>query len=232
MRAVALITKLDLLNNLDHLVVRTERGNAVVQRNPRELPRRLRVLLLAVDGTHTVQLYIQTLKGFGDISELMVELAGLGLVQLQGPDADFATSTQDAQRSEAYAALHHMLDDTRFKPAEAAQVMYGTTAPGSFDEMLRVAGIEEPQFKPPPRPAPAPVSQAMQKAQVESLFAMLDTARGERRNLKQKLVKMEKLRASARRLDQENQRLFGYVFVLSTLCIALLVALIIMWVRR
>jgi hypothetical protein len=229
---VALITQQDLLNNLDHLVVRTERGNAVVRRNPRELPRRLRVLLLAVDGSHTVQLYIQTLRGFGDIGELMVELAGLGLVRLMRPDADFASSTQAAQRAEAHATLHHLLDDSRMDPAESVQVMYGTTAPGSFDEMLRVAGIEEPTFKPPPRPAPAPISEAMQKAQIESLFTMLDAARGERRNLKQKLVKMDKLRAAARRLDQENQRLFGYVFALSTVCIALLVALLILWARR
>lgn len=229
---MALITKRDLENNLDHLVVRTERGNAVVRRNPRELPRRLRVLLLAIDGSHTVQLYIQTLRGFGDIGELLVELSGLGLVQLKQPHADFATSTQAAQRSETHAALHNLLDDTRFDPAEAVQLMYGTTAPGSFDEMLRVAGIEEPQFKPPPSPAPAPVSAAMQKAQIESLFNMLDAVRSERRTLKQKLAKMDKLRAAARRLDKENQRLFGYVFALSTVCVALLVALLIMWVRR
>ena len=72
----------------------------------------------------------------------------------------------------------------------------------------------------------------MQKAQIESLFNMLDAVRSERRTLKQKLVKMDKLRAAARRLDKENQRLFGYVFALSTVCVALLVALLIMWVRR
>jgi hypothetical protein len=229
---VALITQQYLQNNLDHLVVRTERGNAVVQRNPRELPRRLRVLLLAVDGSHTVRLYVQTLRGFGDIGELMVELVGLGLVRLVHPDIDFASSTQAALREQAHADLHRLLDDSRVDPAEAAQVMYGTTAPGSFDEMLRVAGIEEPQFKPPPTPAPAPVSQATQKAQIESLFTMLDSVRGERQDLKKKLAKMDKLRTAARRLDKENQRLFGYVFALSTVCIALLVALLIMWVRR
>lgn len=229
---MALITQQDLQNSLDHLVVRTERGNAVVRRNPRELPRRLRVLLLAVDGSHTVRLYVQTLRGFGDIGELMVELVSLGLVRLMQPDSDFASSTQAAQREQAHADLHRMLDSTKVDPAEAAQVMYGTTAPGSFDEMLRVAGLEEPKFKPPPSPAPVPVSEAMQKAQIESLFNMLDSVRGERHQLKRKLAKMDKLRAAARQLDKENQRLFGYVVALSSVCVALLVALIIVGVRR
>ena len=69
-------------------------------------------------------------------------------------------------------------------------------------------------------------------AQIESLFNMLDAVRSERRTLKQKLAKMDKLRAAARRLDKENQRLFNYVFALSTVCVALSVALFIMWVRR
>jgi hypothetical protein len=227
---VAFISKQELNQRLNDLVVRTERGNTVVRRNPRELPRRLRVLLLAVDGTHTVQLYVQTLKGFGDIGELMVELLALGLVQLVAPGNAPITLSKEQQLVD----LNELLDDSRFDSQSAAQVMYGTTAPGSFDEMLRVARIEEPaleQMLPPP-PPPAPVSPEAQKAQVESLFALLEAVRGERRSLKQKVAKMKRLREAIIRLDKENQRLFTWVFVLSTVCVALGVTLGLVLLRR
>ncbi len=227
---MAFISKQELNQRLNDLVVRTERGNTVVRRNPRELPRRLRVLLLAVDGTHTVQLYVQTLKGFGDIGELMVELLALGLVQLVAPGNAPITLSKEQQLVD----LNELLDDSRFDSQSAAQVMYGTTAPGSFDEMLRVARIEEPaleQMLPPP-PPPAPVSPEAQKAQVESLFALLEAVRGERRSLKQKVAKMKRLREAIIRLDKENQRLFTWVFVLSTVCVALGVTLGLVLLRR
>jgi hypothetical protein len=177
-----------------------------------------------------VQLYVQTLKGFGDIGDLMVELLALGLVELSAPsDAPVALS-KEQQLSE----LNELLDDSRFNPQAAAEVMYGTTAPGSFDEMLRVAHIEEPalqQMLPPP-PPPAPVSPETQKTQVESLFELLEAVRGERRNLQHKVAKMKRLRETAIRLDKENQRLFTWVFVLSTVCVALVVALVLVLVRR
>jgi hypothetical protein len=227
---VAFISKQELNLRLNDLVVRTERGDTVVRRNPRELPRRLRVLLLAVDGTHTVQLYVQTLKGFGDIGDLMVELLALGLVKLTMESDTKILLSKEQQLSE----LNQLLDDSRFNPQAAAEVMYGTTAPGSFDEMLRVARIEEPDIKQmlPPPPPPAPVSPEAQKVQVESLFELLESVRGERRNLQHKLAKMKRLRETAIRLDKENQRLFTWVFVLSTTCVALLVALVLMMLRR
>ena len=70
-----------------HIVVRTERGSELVKRDPRQMPRRLRVLLLAIDGAQPVKLYTQTLKGFGDVSELLIELINLGMVRLLEPAA-------------------------------------------------------------------------------------------------------------------------------------------------
>lgn len=217
-----------LHTRLTDLVVRTERGNTIVRRNPRELPRRLRVLLLAIDGTHTVELYVQTLKGFGDISELLVELCSLGLVDL--------ISTQEAAqqpvRSQQFSQLSELLDDSRFKSELTSDLMYGSTAPGSFDEMLRVAKIEVPDFvAPPPAPPPKPITPDVQKAQIDSLFDLLGAMRGERHNLKKQIAKMKRLRATAIQLDKENQRLFGYVFALSSLCVALLVALVVLVAR-
>ncbi len=225
---MAVITQQDLKARLDDFVVRTERGNDVVRRNPREMPRRLRVLLLAVDGSHTVQLYVQTLKGFGDISELLVELIGLGLVTLRAPQEVKSI----AEPKDQFAELNQLLDDSRFNSAQAADVLYGKTSAGSFDEMLRVAQLESPDFRPKKTAPPAPVSPSQQKAQLDSLFKLLDAMRGERKNMRHRLAKMERLRAAAIKLDRENQRLFNTAFALGTVCVALLVSLLLVVIRR
>jgi hypothetical protein len=227
---VAIVTKQELNNRLNYVVLRTERGNAVVRRNPRELPRRLRVLLLAIDGTHTVQLYVQTLRGFGDIAELLIELITLGLAFIQSP----GEAETSPQKSTQYSAIGELLDDSRFDSQSAADMLYGSTEKGSFDDMLRVARIEVPDIdlRMPAAPAPAPISPAAQKIQIQSLFDLLDAVRGERKNLRQRVAKMDRLRAAAIKLDKENQRLFNYLFALSTVCCALLVTVALFVVRR
>jgi hypothetical protein len=227
---VPTITKEELLNRLGDYVERTERGNDVVRRNPRELPRRLRVLLLAVDGSHTVELYVQTLKGFGDIAMLLQELMGLGLVQLRAVNTPKAIVAPPAQ---PFAELHQLLDDSQFNSQSAADMMYGSTAAGGFDEMVRVAKLESPAFEPPSNlPPPAPVSPQVQKQQIESLFHLLDSLRGERHQLRHRLAKMDRLRAAAVRLDKENQRLYRNMFAFGTLSVALAVALLLALFRR
>ena len=221
------MTKQELLSRLNDLVVRTERGNALVRRNPRELPRRLRALLLAIDGSHTVQLYVQTLKGFGDIGDLLVELAALGLIRLRVP----GEAHGEGDRAEQISALDQLLDDSRFNPPDVQDVLYGITAPGSFDAMLRVARIETVDFELPPAPAPAPVPVQVQQVQVESLFVLLEDVRQERRSLKDKLTQMNQIRSKARQLESANQRLRRSVFALSGLCAGLMTMLAWVWVK-
>jgi hypothetical protein len=43
---------------------------------------------------------------------------------------------------------------------------------------------------------------------------------------------MDRLRAAAIKLDKENQRLFSYVVALSSLCLALVVVLAVVLLRR
>lgn len=223
-----MMTKQELLSRLGDLVVRTERGHALVRRNPRELPRRLRVLLLAVDGSHTVQLYVQTLKGFGDIADLLVELAALGLIRLRIP----GEASGALNRAEQISALDQLLDDSRFNPPEMQDVLYGSTAPGSYDEMLRVARIESVDFELPPAPAPAPIPPEVQHMQVESLFVLLEDVRKERRSLKDKLTQMNQIRSKARQIESANQRLTRWVYALGSLCATLLVTLAWLWFKR
>jgi hypothetical protein len=223
-----MISKQDLFHRLDDYVVRTERGNTMVRRNPRELPRRLRVLLLAIDGSHTVQLYVQTLKGFGDIADLLVELAALGLIRLRMP----GQPQVEEDRAEHISALDQLLDDSRFTQLTGEDVLYGSTAPGSYDEMLRVARIETVDFELPPAPPPAPIPVQVQQVQVESLFVLLEDVRKERGTLKGKLTQMNQIRSKARQLEIDNLRLKRTTFALAGLCIAMLVALVWLWSRR
>ena len=224
-----MITKENLLASLHQLVARTERGDALVRTDPRQLPRRLRVLLLAIDGGQTVQLYVQTLKGFGDVAALLVELMALGLVRL----VDSANkSVSQASKATHYAALDNLLDDSRFDSANAADLLYGATAPGSFDEMLRVARVEMPEFVPQAARPPAPVSPVIQKMQIESVFSLLDAVRGERKSLKGQLAKMERIRRAALHLENKNDKLVAYVFALSSICIALCVFIALILLRR
>jgi hypothetical protein len=74
--------------------VRTPKGHQAVKSDLRVLPRRLRVLLLAIDGKQTVDLYVQTLRGFGDVPSLIGELVDLDLLQLQLPPAPRPAPTQ------------------------------------------------------------------------------------------------------------------------------------------
>jgi hypothetical protein len=223
-----MISKQELYSRLSDLVVRTERGNMLVRRNPRELPRRLRVLLLAIDGSHTVQLYVQTLKGFGDIADLLVELSALGLIRLRVA----GETSADADRAGQISALDQLLDDSRFNPPSGHDVLYGSTAPGSFDDMLRVAKIETVDFLLPPAPPPAPVPVEVQQVQVESLFVLLEDVRKERRSLKDRLTHMNQIRSKARQLELDNHRLTRVVIVLLGVCGVLLTGLVWMILAR
>jgi hypothetical protein len=222
-----------------HVVTRTERGLAVIRHDPRALPRRLRLLLLSIDGGQSVQTYQETLHGFGDIAALLVELINLGLVQLQSQQELLelrALNASDTQ-PDPLAALDMLLEDSQYDSQMVSEMLYGTTTPGSFDELLRVAQeagphrAELPTVLPPP-PPPAPVSQQMQDAQLTSLFEMLEATRGERKQLKSKLAKLYKLKKTASRLLKENQRLQRLVSILSVFCFALVAMLLVVLLRR
>lgn len=227
---MSLMTKPELALLGQYVVVRTERGNEIVKRDPRQMPRRLRVLLLAIDGAQPVNLYTQTLKGFGDVSELLIELVNLGMVRLVEPT--IAKQALASGRSDSFAALDSLLDDSRFNSENAAEVFYGSTTPGSFDEMVRVARIERPEFKPRPAPPPAPVAAPEQKAQIESLFNLLDSVRGERANLKQQIAKLQRVKEAALRLHHENQKLQNWVYGLGISCMVLATGLVVLLFRR
>ncbi len=128
--------------------------------------------------------------------------------------------------------MDQLLDDSRFTQPASQEVLYGSTAPGSFDEMLRVAKIETVNLELPPAPPPSPIPVEVQQVQVESLFVLLEDVRSERRSLKDKLTQMNQIRSKARQLQIDNQRLTRTVLGLASACAALVVALVWMILRR
>ena len=226
---MAVMTMEELLSRRLHVVTRTERGLAVVRRDPRALPRRLRLLLLSIDGGQTVQVYEQTLQGFGDVPALLTELLSLGLVQLQAPHEARANAAPDSQ-----SALDLLLEDSDFNSQIVTEMLYGTTTPGSFEEMLRVSQQTTPNLIATlaAPPAPAPVSEQVQETQMASLFALLEATRGERLMLKNQLTKMHKLKKAGSRLLKENKRLERLVLTLFLFCMSLVVMLLWALLRR
>ncbi len=225
-----LLSKEELAAHHPYVVMRTQRGNNIVKTDPRQIPRRLRVLLLAIDGVQTVSLYTQTLRGFGDISELLTELVNLGLVELVEPS--LAKQQRLSGRSNSFAALDQMLDDSRINSQTAVDLLYGSTTPGSFDDLVRVARIEQPQYKPAPAPAPTPVPVPAQREQIDSLFKLLDSVRGERKNLKEKIEKLKRIKETAVRLHYENKRLKQWVSTLGVCCALLTIGMAAVLVTR
>ncbi|NJM43500.1 MAG: hypothetical protein HC858_05115 [Brachymonas sp.] len=111
-------------------------------------------------------------------------------------------------------------------------MLYGATTPGSFDEIIRVARTEHPEYKPAPAPAPAPLAVPEQKAQIESLFNLLESVRGERLNLKQQIVKLQRVKEAAQRLHHENRKLQNWVYGLGICCAVLATSLVLLMARR
>lgn len=225
-------------HRLDEVAVRSARGTEIIKREPREVPRRLRGVLLAIDGRQSVRTYIDTLVGFGDVEAVLSELATLGLIEfrsglrrsrapatvLDARDSGFGESSLGG-----FAPMEALLKD----PALLFQTLSESTTPGSFDDLVRVAKIDNRDFVPgPPPPPPAPVRPKDFDRQVESLFAMLDAVRGERKTLKERVARLRKYRERAHFLAAENSRLVNGVYMLAGTCALLVGMVLIMAFRR
>jgi hypothetical protein len=223
-------------HRLDEIAVRSARGTDIIKREPRDVPRRLRAILLAIDGRQPARAYINTLVGFGDVEAALSELATLGLIEFRSnakrsrvtPPADPADSRFDDSSFSSFAPL----EDLMRAPDRLFETLSQATTPGSFDDLVRVAKLDNPAYvERPPPPPPAPVRPKDLDRQVESLFALLDAARGERKTLKERVARLRKYRERAQYLASENRRLISGVYTLSGTC-ALLVGLMLLLAMR
>jgi hypothetical protein len=78
---------------------RTIRGHAAALNADSALPRKLRTLLIAIDGKTTTDTYVNTLSAFGDVEALLQSLFEAGFIELQGGAArNVPTLTRLADR--------------------------------------------------------------------------------------------------------------------------------------
>lgn len=219
---------------MDEIPARTPRGNEIIRRDPREIPRRLRGLLLAIDGRQPTHTYLTKLEGFGDVTELLWELITLDLVELRGRARRSANGNGGAEDSAldvssgGYTQLDALLEDE----SRAFQTFAESTLTGTFDDLVRVAQADNRAYRPPAPPPPTRADSADVKKQVESLFNLLESVRGERNHLKERLASSQKYRERARRLYEDNSRLSRTIYLLSGTCASLGLALVLALVRR
>lgn len=71
-----------------NLYKRTQSGNAAALDPKSPLPRKLRTLLISVDGRTRENIYVSTLSSFGDVSALLDSLLQQGLIELVRQDDD------------------------------------------------------------------------------------------------------------------------------------------------
>lgn len=206
------------------VVVRTERANELIKRDPREMPRRLRLLLLAVDGQQDLGTYTTNLKGFGDIQELVRELIQMDMVRLVDPA--LARQQRMSGKSANYMAMDSEMDDSRYgNSVQSEDLFYGSTHPGSFEALVDIAQEQYPDYR-PPLVSGQPVAPALQQQQVESLFQMLEAVRGERSELKLHLMRYKGLKKTSRNIHQESKQLKVQLKRLKITCAVLFVALL------
>lgn len=187
-----------------YAVVRTERANALIKRDPREMPKHLRLLLLAVDGHQDLGTYASNLKGFGEVMNLVSELIQMDMVRLVDPA--LARQRRMSGKSADYMALDTAIDQSRHRQITPEELFYGNTQPGSLDALISVARESYPDYN-PAMASGQPVAAAAQQEQVESLFALLEAVRGERTELKQHLLRYKGLKKTSRDIHQESQQL-------------------------
>jgi hypothetical protein len=74
---------------------KTIAGMEAIKNPQADLPRRLRTLLICIDGKSSLQAYTKNLTSFGDVAALMDSLREAGLIEVVGP-TDLASSASRA----------------------------------------------------------------------------------------------------------------------------------------
>jgi hypothetical protein len=140
------------------LYKRTDAGNAAALDPKSPLPRKLRTLLISVDGRTRESIYISTLSSFGDVAALLESLLQQGYIQIVQTDDD-GPATRPGRTE--WAATDVPATD-RQNPASAA--------PDMLASAFELAGIRNTnlpsddvsswdRFQPDPRfSSPAPTS--------------------------------------------------------------------------
>jgi hypothetical protein len=187
---------------------RTPSGAVAIKLPGEEVPRRLRTLLLAVDGRSSVEQYVPFLTAFAPLSEKFAELERLGYLRRKGSVADKAVERFERTRNSGFGATPPRIDSESPDPGfvqieEAALLALATTpsatqtrtAANDFELELRALAQQMSGSRPPPSARPLPPVQAS-----TATFARPATARTETK-LPDLLGEMERFLSQSAAVD-------------------------------
>jgi len=112
---------------------KTAAGMEAINNPQSALPRRLRTLLICIDGKSSLQTYIKSLTSFGDVAALMDSLREAGLIEVLGQ----SDARSNASRTAAVAGITVSevpgLDESfHLATARALTLRQAITAMGDF----------------------------------------------------------------------------------------------------
>ena len=105
---------------------RTPKGAVAIKSTSDVVPRRLRTLLLAIDGRSPVAQYVPFLTAFAPLSEKFAELEGMGFLQRKGRVAAEAVDRFERARNSGFGTLLPRIDaaapNSGFMPIQESEL--------------------------------------------------------------------------------------------------------------
>ena len=138
--------------------IRTAAGNEAALNPKSALPRKLRTLLISVDGRTRLGTYVSSLSSFGDVEALIQSLQHAGLIEEQAPQKTVGDSWPEKNNNETFGEAGRFASQTNVKSAWS-QTDVGSTAWGASPALSR-SPLNEPvddlaswsKFQPQPTP--------------------------------------------------------------------------------
>lgn len=115
------------------IYTKTSAGLEAIKNQQTNLPRRLRTLLICIDGKSSLQTYINNLTSFGDVAALMESLREAGLIEVLGQTHSRATVSPPAGPPDVPLSTASGLDQSfRLDATRALTLRQAIDAMGDF----------------------------------------------------------------------------------------------------
>lgn len=112
---------------------KTAAGMEAIKNPQADLPRRLRTLLICIDGKSSLQAYIKNLPSFGDVAALMDSLREAGLIEVLGQTDSGSSAIRPAGPLPLPVSAEQGLDQSfRLDTARALTLRQAIDAMGDF----------------------------------------------------------------------------------------------------
>lgn len=125
---------------------RTPKGAVAIKSTGDEVPRRLRTLLLAVDGRSPVAQYVPFLTAFAPLSEKFAELENMGYLKRKGSVTADAVDRFERAQNSSFGGLLPRIDamapDSGFKPLQESDLRALVSNPVALQQSNAVNSFE------------------------------------------------------------------------------------------